>query len=93
MAAPVYTTAQLTALVMQLQRQVVKLTKLIRTHVVDDDSGSFQSKVTSISGGLGSVSGNWSSQMSESWNIYDKITSGTGSASISIPEEEGLPGA
>lgn len=92
MAKPVFTTAQLTALIQQLERRLVRAEKLIRNHVVDDDSGSFGSLVTSLSGGKGSVSASWSGERERSFGLTQRTT-GTGSDSVSLPEQEGLPGA
>ncbi len=79
-------------LINQLARRVAKHEKLIRNFVVDDDSGSFQSAVTSGAGGKGSVSASWSANL-ELVLPFSAQTSGTGSANLSLPGEEGLPGA
>lgn len=93
MAAKVLTTAQITTLVEQLIRRLARLEKIMKNQQADDDSGSFQSLVTSLSGGKGSVSVSWSAEKERSFDDLTNQTTGTGSASISLPELEGLAGA
>lgn len=93
MAAKEFSTAQITTLLVQLQRRLVRLEKIMKNQQADDDSGSFQSLVTSISGGKGSVSASWSAERERSFDALTNQTSGTGSDSISLPELEGLAGA
>lgn len=92
MASKVLTTAQITAFIEELTRRLIRLEKIMRNQQQDDDSGSFQSLVTSLSGGKGSVSASWSAERERSFDNLTNQTTGTGSASISLPELEGLAG-
>lgn len=92
MAKPVFTTAQITTILEQLTKRLVRLEKLMRNHQVDDDSASFGSLVTAGTGGKGSVSASWSAERERSFGLTAK-TVGTGSDSVSLPELENLAGA
>lgn len=85
------TNANIGDLIFQLNRRMTRLEKVVRNLIVDDDSASFQSVVTSRTGGKGSDSANWSS--SHSFNPINTGTTGTGSESISLPDGDDIPGA
>lgn len=92
MAQKELTTAQITTLLNQIVRRLARHEKQIQNMRVNAASGSFESLVTSNTGGWGSASVSWSANLEAALPLSAQTT-GTGSASMSLPAEEGYAGA
>jgi len=89
MGRPVLTQEQITTLLTEYGRRLIRLEHQMRA-VIENSlswSGSASSGATSNTGGFGSESASFSGDLSSS--LPDRVmTSGTGSDSISLPERK-----